>query len=426
MNKHLETIALHGGTIPDPVTGSRAVPLYRTTAYQFKDSGHAARLFDLAEPGFIYTRIGNPTQDVLEQRMQLLEGGVGALALASGTAAVFYSIINLATAGDEIIATANLYGGTHTLFTSILPDLGIKVILIPPNDIPALKAAINEKSRAVFTEIIGNPGLEVADIPALAEAAHKEALPLIVDSTFATPILSRPIELGADVVIHSLSKWICGSGTVIGGAVIDGGNFDWSSGRFSRFTEPDESYHGICWAKDLGDQQQAAFVMRMRTVALRNTGAAISPDNAWNILQGIETLPLRMERHCENGAAVAAFLSDHDKVDWVRYPGLDTDPSKEVADRVLSGGYGGMVVFGVKGGKEAGKRFIEKLKLFSHLANVGDAKSLAIHPGSTTHAQLSDQEQIAAGVKPELIRLSIGIEHRDDIIDDINQALKEV
>lgn len=423
-----ETIALHGGQKPDAATGSRAVPLYRTTAYQFRDSGHAAALFNLEEPGYIYTRLGNPTQDVLEERLAQLEGGVAALALASGTAAVFYSIINVARAGEEIIATENLYGGTHTLFTSILPDLGIRVRLVPPNDTAAIEAAVNEKTRALYTEIIGNPGLEVADIPALARCAHEAGLPLLVDATFATPVLCRPIELGADVVIHSLTKWIGGHGTVIGGAVVDGGTFDWSAGRHSRYTEPDESYHGIRWATDLGDLTKAAFAVRMRTVALRNTGAAISPDNAWHFLQGLETLSLRMERHGENALAAARYLDGHPAVDWVRYPGLPSDPSKKTADRVLRGGekgYGGMVVFGVKGGKEAGRRFIERLKLFSHVANVGDAKSLAIHPGSTTHSQLSDEQQRAAGVRPELIRLSIGIEHIDDIIEDLGQALGE-
>jgi O-acetylhomoserine (thiol)-lyase len=432
MNSHnyrQETIALHGGQKPDPATGSRAVPLYRTTAYQFRDSSHAARLFNLEEPGYIYTRLGNPTQEVLEERLAQLEGGVAAVALASGTAAVFYSIINVAKAGEEIVATENLYGGSYTLFTSILPDLGIQVRLVPPNDIQAVKAAIHENTRAVYTEIIGNPGLDVADIPELAKTAHAAGLPLMVDSTFATPVLCRPFELGADVVIHSLTKWIGGHGTVIGGAVVDGGNFDWSAGRHKRYTEPDESYHGIRWALDLGDLNKAAFAVRMRTVALRNTGAAISPDNAWQFLQGLETLSLRMERHGENALAAAQFLKAHPKVDWVRYPGLENDPSKAVADRVLKGGakgYGGMVVFGVKGGKEAGRSFIEHLSLFSHVANVGDAKSLAIHPGSTTHSQLNDEQQRAAGVKPELIRLSIGIENIHDIIADLEHALGEV
>jgi O-acetylhomoserine (thiol)-lyase len=439
-----ETTVLHGGYNPQGAAGSRAVPLYRTTAYTFQDTEHASRLFDLAEDGFIYTRIGNPTQQVLEDRLALLEGGVAAVALASGTAAVFYSIINLARAGDEIVATEKLYGGSHTLFTSILPDLGIKVKLIPVNDIAALQGAISDKTRAVYTEIIGNPGLDVADIPALAEAAHAAGLPLLVDSTFATPILCRPLELGADIVIHSLTKWIGGHGTVMGGAVIDGGTFDWTGGKHPLFTEKDESYHGIRWGHDLGDKQPAAFAIRLRTVPLRNIGAAISPDNAWEILQGMESLPLRMERHSSNAAAVADYLADHPKVEWVRYPGLVKDPFRKVADRVLtklfpekgscgesgtvskSAPYGGMVVFGIKGGIEAGRRFIEKLELISHLANVGDTRSLAIHPGSTTHSQLSEEDQIAAGVKPELIRLSVGIEHVDDILQDLGQALQEV
>lgn len=442
-----ETTVLHGGYNPEQGAGSRAVPLYRTTAYTFRDTGHAARLFDLAEDGFIYTRIGNPTQQVLEERLALLDGGVASVALASGTAAVFYSIINIARAGDEIIATEKLYGGSHTLFTSILPDLGITVKLIPVNDIEALRRAVTDKTRGVYTEIIGNPGLDVADIPAMAEAAHREGVPLLVDATFATPILCRPLELGADIVIHSLTKWIGGHGTVMGGAVTDGGNFDWSAGRHPLFTEQDGSYHGIRWGLDLGDKQAAAFAIRLRTVPLRNIGAAISPDNAWQILQGMETLPLRMERHSRNGAAVASYLARHPRVDWVRYPGLASDPFRSVADRVLKklelpgqGGkgtaqpeepdstapYGGMVVFGIRGGKEAGRRFIENLKMVSHLANVGDTRSLAIHPGSTTHSQLSEEDQRAAGVKPELIRLSVGIEHIDDIIGDLEQALQEV
>ncbi len=437
-----ETQALHGGQVPDPVTGSRAVPLYRTTSYVFDSAEHAASLFALETPGNIYTRIGNPTQAVLEERLALLEGGAAAVAVASGTAAVFYSILNIAAQGDEIVSASNLYGGTYTLFSTTLPALGIKVNFVQPGDHAGVQRAINERTKAVYTETIGNPGLDVADIPALAEIAHNEGLPLIVDATFSSPYLQRPIEQGADIVLHSLTKWIGGHGTVIGGAVVDSGKFNWAadsthrSSRFPVFTEPDPSYHGIRWAMDTGENAPVCFAVRLRTVLLRNTGAAISPDNAWQFLQGLETLPLRMERHCENALKVARHLEQHSQVAWVRYPGLENDPSYETAGRVLENGYGGMVVFGVKGTqgddpaadsettRQAGRRFIEKLQLFSHLANVGDAKSLAIHPGSTTHAQLSTEQQLAAGVKPELIRLSIGIEHIDDIIADLDQALK--
>jgi O-acetylhomoserine (thiol)-lyase len=440
-----ETQALHGGQVPDPTTGSRAVPVYRTSSYVFDSAEHAASLFALETPGNIYTRIGNPTQAVLEERLALLEGGGAAVAVASGSAAVFYSILNIAGQGDEIVSVSNLYGGTYTLFSTTLPGIGIKVNFVQPGDLDGLRKAINENSKAVYTETIGNPGLDVADIPALAEIAHAEGLPLIVDATFSTPYLQRPIEHGADIVVHSLTKWIGGHGTVIGGAVVDGGKFDWTAAgsktkeasRFPVFTEPDPSYHGIRWAKDIGENASVCFAVRLRTVLLRNTGAAISPDNAWQLLQGLETLPLRMERHCENASAVARHLAQHPQVAWVRYPGLAEDPSNTTARRVLENGFGGMVVFGVKGkaadsstpadseaARLAGRRFIEQLKLFSHLANVGDAKSLAIHPGSTTHAQLSTEQQLAAGAKPELIRLSIGIEHIDDILADLDQALE--
>ncbi len=449
-NYRFETQALHAGQVPDPTTGSRAVPLYRTTSYVFDSAEHAASLFNLETPGNIYTRIGNPTQAVLENRLALLEGGGAAVAVASGTAAIFYSILNIAGQGDEIVSASNLYGGTYTLFSTTLPGMGIKVHFVQPGDHDGIREAINERTKAVYTETIGNPGLDVADIPALAEIAHSEGLPLIVDSTFSTPYLQRPLEQGADIVVHSLTKWIGGHGTVIGGVVVDGGTFDWASdsthktSRFPVFTEPDPSYHGIRWSMDIGDDTPVCFAVRLRTVLLRNTGAAISPDNAWQFLQGLETLPLRMERHCENALAVARHLSKHPQVAWVRYPGLTDDPAHSTAQRVLDHGFGGMVVFGVKGksghgnaghtsgsnevgeaARQAGRNFIENLQLFSHLANVGDAKSLAIHPGSTTHAQLSTEQQLNAGVKPELIRLSIGIEHIDDIIADLDQALEK-
>jgi O-acetylhomoserine (thiol)-lyase len=421
-----ETLAVHGGQETDPATLSRAVPIHRTTAYTFRSAAHAADLFALKEAGNIYTRLGNPTQDVLEKRLALLEGGQSALALASGTSAIFYAIINLARQGDEIIAASNLYGGTYVMFSNILPQFGIRVRLVPPNDIAAVEAAVNANTRAVYAESIGNPALDVADLEALGAVARKHGLPLIIDATFATPFLCRPIEYGADIVVHSLSKWLGGHGAAIGGIVVDSGRFDWKNPRFALYNEPDDSYHGIRWGHDLGDMP--AYVVRMRTVPLRNLGACISPDNAWIFLQGLETLALRMERHCENAMAVARWLARHPKVAWVRYPGLKDDPAHALAKKYLRGGFGGMAVFGVKSGasggaKEAGQRCIEALRLFSMVANVGDAKSLALHPGSTTHSQLSDSQQREAGLSPEMIRLSIGLEHIDDILEDLEHAL---
>jgi O-acetylhomoserine (thiol)-lyase len=419
----LETIALHGGQTPDPTTGARGVPVYRTTAYQFENTEHAANLFALAELGNIYTRIMNPTQDVLEKRVAELEGGAAALALSSGTSGIFYSIINLAQAGDEIVAAKNLYGGTYTMFDSILPQLGINVRLVDPLDLGAYKAAINEKTKAVYLETIGNPSLDVPDIEAVASLAHDAGLPLIVDSTFTTPYLLKPIEYGADIVVHSLTKWMGGHGTGIGGIVVDAGKFDWNQERFPLYSKPDNSYHGLVWATGLGDLSPIAYILRMRTVPLRNLGACISPDNAWMFLQGIETLSLRMERHCENAAKVVEYLKGHKKVEWVKYPGLEEHPSAANAKKYLKKGYGGMVIFGIAGGSTAGATFINSLELLSHVANVGDAKSLAIHPSSTTHSQMSEEQQSDAGIPPELIRLSIGIEHIDDIIVDLEQAL---
>lgn len=420
----IETLCLHAGQKPDPATQSRAVPVYRTASYQFKDTQHAADLFALKEPGNIYTRIMNPTTDVLEQRMAALEGGAGALALASGTSAIFYTVINVCQQGDEIVSANNLYGGTYTMFDSILPQFGITTRFVDPTDPMNFKAAINSKTRMVYCETIGNPGLDVVDIAAVADIAHQHGLPLVVDSTFTTPCLMRPIDFGADIVVHSLTKWLGGHGTGIGGVVVDSGRFDWTHPRFALFNEPDPGYHGLRYAHDLGELNPLAFIVRMRLVPLRNLGACISPDNAWMFLQGIETLPLRMERHCENAMAVADTLQAHHLVDWVRYPGLEDDPTHAVAEKYLERGYGGMVVFGILGGREAGARFINNLKLFSHLANVGDAKSLAIHPATTTHSQLSEEQMSAGGIRPELIRLSIGLEHIDDILEDLNQALE--
>jgi len=419
----IETLCLHAGQDPDPVTLARAVPLYRTTSYVFKDTAHAARLFALKEPGNIYTRIMNPTQEVLEKRIASLEGAAAALALSSGTTAIFYTVINVCRAGDEVVAARNLYGGTYTQFHDILPQFGIRVRFVDPRNPENFAAAISDRTKLLFCETIGNPGLDVTDIAAVAEIAHAHGVPLVVDSTFTTPYLLRPIEYGADIVIHSLTKWLGGHGTAIGGVVADAGRFDWDSGRFPLLSEPDPSYHGLRYTRDLGELNHLAFIVRMRMVPLRNLGACISPDNAWLFLQGIETLHLRMQRHSENALAVAEFLREHPQVRWVRYPGLEDDPSHPVARRYLKNGYGGMVVFGIRGGAAAGARFIESLRLFSHLANVGDAKSLAIHPASTTHSQLTEQQQREAGITPDLIRLSVGLENINDIVEDLSQAL---
>ncbi|MBN2104584.1 O-acetylhomoserine aminocarboxypropyltransferase/cysteine synthase [bacterium] len=421
----IETLALHAGYSPDKKTRSCAIPVHRTSAYLFSSTQQAADLFALKEIGNIYTRLQNPTQDILEQRVAAMEGGAGALAVASGTAAIYYSIINICSAGDEIVAANNLYGGTFTMLNDILPQFGIRTRFVNPEKPEDFQKAISEKTRALFAETIGNPGLGVTDIEAVAGIAQKHHLPLIVDSTFTTPCLLRPIEYGADIVCHSLSKWLGGHGTGIGGIVVDAGRFDWTDSRFTLYNEPDSSYHDLRYAHDLGDLNSLAFILRMRLVPLRNLGAAISPDNAWIFIQGIETLPLRMERHCQNALAVAKYLKDHLKVSWVRYPGLEKDPAYPTAKRYLKKGFGGMVVFGIKGGLHSGEEFIDGLKLISHLANVGDAKSLAIHPASTTHSQLSEKQQSEGGITPDLIRLSIGIEHIDDILADLDQALKQ-
>ena len=422
-NYAFETLALHAGQEPDPTTLARGVPVYRTSSYLFRDTAHAADLFALKEPGNIYTRIMNPTQDVLEKRIAAIEGGAAALALSSGTSAIYYSIINICSAGEEIVSASNLYGGTYTMFEAILPQFGIKVNLVDSRKPENFEAAVNEKTRAIYVETIGNPVLDVVDLEAVAKIADKHHLPLIVDSTFTTPYLLRPLEYGATIVCHSLTKWLGGHGAGIGGIVVDSGKFDWTDQKFKLYNEPDNGYHGIRFAHDLGELNPLAFILRMRLVPLRNLGACISPDNAWLFLQGIETLPLRMERHCENAAKAAEYLKGHNKVTWVRYPGLEDDPSHSAAKRYLKRGFGGMVVFGIKGGRDAGEKFINSLQLFSHLANVGDAKSLALHPGSTSHSQLSEEQQLASDLSPDLVRLSIGLEHIDDIIADIEQAL---
>lgn len=426
LNMKIETLCLHGGHVPDPTTNARAVPVYRSSSFVFDSTEHAANLFALKELGNIYTRLTNPTTDVLEKRVALLEGAheMGGLGLASGTSAVFYSIINLAQAGDNIISARNLYGGSYTQFKDILPALGITVKFVDSQDPQAFADAIDENTRALFCETVSNPALEVTDLKAVADIAHANGLPLVVDSTFSTPYLTRPIEHGADIVIHSLTKWLGGHGAGIGGVVVDAGKFNWAGGKHPLYDEPDNSYHGLRWGHDLPEPlAPLAFILRMRTVPLRNLGACISPDNSWVMLQGIETLPLRMERHCANSLAVAKHLQAHDKIEWVRFPGLDSDSEFEKNNQYLDGKGGSMVVFGIKGGAEAGQKFIESLKLFSHLANVGDAKSLAIHPATTTHSQLNEEQQAAGGITPELVRLSVGIESIDDILADLDAAL---
>ncbi len=417
-----ETIALHGGQEPDPTTGSRAVPIYQTTSYVFEDTQHAADLFALAVPGNIYSRIMNPTWDVLEQRLTLLEGGVAALATASGQAATTYAVLNIARAGDNFIATSQLYGGTYNLFAHTLPQYGIEVRWADADDPGAIARLADERTKLVFGETIGNPRLNVLDVRAWADAAHAAGLPLVLDNTVPTPLGARIFEDGADIAVHSLTKFLGGHGTTIGGAIVDAGSFDWAAQpeRYPGLTQPDPSYHGVVWTDAMGP---AAFVARARTVLLRNTGAALSPFNAWQVLQGIETLHLRMERHNANAQAVAEHLEAHDAVAWVSYPGLASSEYHDVAQRTLRGGGGALVTFGVVGGAEAGKRFIEGLGLFSHLANIGDAKSLAIHNASTTHSQLDDEELEAAGVTQETVRLSVGIEHIEDLLADLDQAL---
>jgi O-acetylhomoserine (thiol)-lyase len=417
-----ETLALHGGQSPDSATNARAVPIYQTTSYVFDDTQHAADLFALKVPGNIYSRIMNPTWAVLEERLTALEGGIGGLVTASGQAAVTYSVLNVARAGDNIISVSQLYGGTYNLFAHTLPQYGIEVRWVDADDPESVARLADDRTRLVFGETIGNPRLNVLDVPAWAEAAHAQGLPLILDNTVPTPIGARIFEQGADVAVHSLTKFIGGHGTSIGGAVVDAGSFDWTAHaeRFPGLTTPDPSYHGVVWSDALGP---AAYIGRARTVLLRNTGAALSPFNAFLFLQGVETLPLRMERHNDNALAVARHLEHHPDVAWVYYPGLETSPYHEIADRVLRGGYGALVTFGVKGGAETGRAFIEKLQLFSHLANIGDAKSLAIHNASTTHSQLNEEELAAAGVTQETVRLSVGIEHIDDILEDLDQAL---
>ncbi|HEV3087886.1 MAG TPA: homocysteine synthase [Candidatus Elarobacter sp.] len=416
-----DTVALHGGHGGDPNTKSRAVPIYQTTSYNFDDTSHAARLFALQEFGNIYTRIMNPTTDVFEQRLAALEGGVGALALASGQAAVVYSLLNLARAGDHLVSSASLYGGTYNAFVHTLPRFGIEVTLVDPSDPAAVAKAIKPNTKAVFGETLGNPKLDVLDVEAFAKVANDAGVPLIVDNTLPTPYLLRPIEYGADVVVHSATKFIGGHGTTIGGAIVDSGKFDWkASGRFPDFVEPDPSYHGVVYTDAVGP---LAYIIKARVQLLRDIGAALSPFNSFLLLQGLETLGLRIERHSSNALRVAEYLRDHPKVLWVRYPGLPGDPAYANAQKYLPKGASAILTFGVKGGADAARAVIDKLQLFSLLANVGDAKSLVIHPASTTHQQLTPADQIASGVSDDAVRLSVGIETVDDIIADLDQAL---
>jgi O-acetylhomoserine (thiol)-lyase len=417
-----ETLSLHAGQHPDPVTRSRAVPIYQTTSYVFDDADHAAGLFNLERAGHIYTRISNPTTAVLEERLAALEDGVGAVCAASGMAAMHLAIATLVSAGDHIVASASLYGGSINLLTHTLPRFGITTSFVRPRDHDGLHAAIRPNTRLVIAETIGNPGLEVLDIPKAAEIAHAAGVPLLIDNTFATPYLNRPLTLGADIVMHSITKWIGGHGIAIGGVIIDGGRFDWlASDKFPTLTEPYAGYHGIVFAEEFGP---SAFIMRARAEGLRDFGACLSPTNAFHLLQGVETLPLRMERHMENTGAVLAFLRKSPAVEWVLHPSLETHPDYVLAQKLLPKGAGSIISFGIKGGREAGRKFIEAVRLSSHLANVGDAKTLVIHPASTTHQQMDGAALAAAGVGEELIRISVGLEAASDIIDDFAQALR--
>lgn len=418
--ENFETLLVHGGQEVDPVTGSRAVPIYQTTSYVFNDTKHAEKLFSLEEQGNIYSRMMNPTVDVFEKRMALLENGVAAVAASSGMAAITMAVMNIAEAGDEIIAAANIYGGTYNLFAITLPKFGINVKFVDPTNPQNFKRAITAKTKLIFAETIGNPSLFVLDIEGVAKVAKEANLPFMIDNTFATPYVCKPIELGVDIVVHSATKWIGGHGTSIGGVVVDGGSFDWNQPKFPGFTEPDQSYHNIRYAKDFGD---IAFATKLRVQLLRDFGSCLSPYNAFHFLQGLETLNLRVERHNDNAMKLAQLLEKHPAVAWVSYPGLTSHPSHEQAKHIFENGFGSMVVFGIKGGREAGAKLIDNVQLWSHLANVGDAKSLIIHPASTTHQQLSEQELEATGTTKDLVRLSVGLENIDDIYADLDQAL---
>ncbi|MFC4799920.1 O-acetylhomoserine aminocarboxypropyltransferase/cysteine synthase family protein [Neobacillus sp. GCM10023253] len=416
-----ETLSVHGGLSPDPVTGARALPIYQNNAYQFKSTEHAANLFALAEPGYIYTRIHNPTTTVFEERVSLLEGGVGALAVASGMSAITLAILNIAEAGDEIVAASNLYGGTYNLFAVTLPKYGINVKFVDPENPENFRAAITEKTKAVFAETIGNPSLRILDIEKVANIAHEAGVPLIVDNTFATPYLCRPIEHGADIVVHSATKWILGNGTTTGGIIVDGGKFDWNSPKFPGLTTPDSSYHDLVYAEALGP---VAYIIKARVQLLRDMGPALSPQSSFQFVLGLETLHVRMKEHVANTKNVVEYLHNHPAVEWVSYPGHPSHPDYELAQKYLPKGAGSMVVFGIKGGREAGAKLIDAITLWAHVANVGDAKSLIIHPASTTHQQLDAEGLKSAGVSEDLIRLSIGIENVEDLVEDLEDAIE--
>jgi len=420
----IETLALHGGQEADPTTGSRAVPIYQTTSYQFKNTEHAANLFGLKEFGNIYTRLMNPTTDVFEKRIALLEGGVGALAVSSGQSAITIALLNIAQAGDEIVSADNLYGGTYNLFHYTFSRLGIKVNFVKSNDLAAIQKAITPKTKAIYAESIGNPKLDVADLEEIAKVAHKNGLPLVLDNT-VSPYLLRPFDHGVDIIVYSATKFIGGHGTSLGGVIVDSGKFDWTNGKFPLIANPEPSYHGINFVEALKPMGNIAYIIKARVTLLRDLGSALSPFNSFLFLQGLETLHLRLPRHAENALAVAKHLEKHPKVAWVNYPGLPSSPEKERVKKYLPKGAGAILGFGIKGGLEAGKKFIDSLELISHLANVGDAKTLAIHPATTTHQQLSPAEQLATGVTQDFIRLSIGLEHIDDILADIDQALNK-
>ncbi len=423
-NLKAETLALHGGQEADPTTGARAVPIYQTSSFQFKNTEHAANLFALREFGNIYSRIMNPTNDVLEKRMALLDGGVGALAVASGQSAISLAILNIAQAGDEIVSADNLYGGTYNLFHYTFPRLGIEVKFVPSNDLQAFRRAITPKTKAIYAESIGNPKLDVADLEGVAGIAHQNGLPFILDNT-VSPYLLRPIDFGVDIVVYSATKFIGGHGTSIGGIIVDSGKFDWTNGKFPLIADPDPSYHGLKFVEALKPLGNIAYIIKARVTVLRDLGPQMSPFNAFLFLQGLETIHLRLPRHSENALAVSRYLQKHPQVAWVNYPGLDSSPEKERVRKYLPKGSGAIVGFGIKGGAEAGGKFINSLQMISHLANVGDAKTLAIHPATTTHQQLSPEEQRATGVTPDFIRLSVGLEHIDDILSDVEQALKK-
>ncbi|GAB6118368.1 O-acetylhomoserine sulfhydrylase [Thermoanaerobacter thermohydrosulfuricus] len=414
------TLAIHEGWEPDPTTGAVALPIYQTSSFAFKSTQHAADLFALKEEGYIYTRMMNPTVDVFEKRIAALEGGVGALAVSSGQAAITLAVTNIAGVGDEIVSSTNLYGGTYNLFATTLKKFGINFKFVDPSNPENFKSQITDNTKALYVETIGNPKIDVADIEKIAEIAHTAGIPLIVDNTFATPYLARPIEFGADIVVHSATKFIGGHGTSIGGVIVDSGKFNWDNGKFPELTEPDPSYHGIRYVKDVGE---AAYIVKARVQLLRDLGTALSPFNAFLFAQGLETLSLRMERHSQNALKVAEFLASHPYVSWVNYPGLKSSPYYALAQKYLPRGQGGVLTFGIKGGLKAGIKFIESLKLFTHLANIGDAKSLVIHPASTTHQQLSKEEQLASGVTEDMIRLSVGLEDIEDILEDLDNAL---